>query len=486
MKAAAVTRNEEALSRTRIPPLGPEAFRTAVITALAKGRRLAAWFSVSDQEYCAVLADDQAGTLTWLGLAAEGGLDSLTPVCPQAHAFERELAESSAFRPIGHPWLKPLRALRAETPGGGEFFRVFGEEVHEVAVGPVHAGVIEPGHFRFQCAGEKVLHLEIALGYQHRGVEQALRSAAPQLAVAIAETAAGDTSIGHALAYAGVLEALARTAVPPRALALRAVALELERMANHAGDLGALAQDVGYLPTSAHCGRLRGDLLNLTAEVCGNRFGRGLVRPGGVAFDLEPERAGRIRKRLQTILSELHLAMDLAWKSPSVMARWEQAGRLSRKAAIELGVVGPAARACGLARDVRQDFASGFYALAHIPLALAHGGDVFSRAMVRWLEIQRSAGFVLEQLHSLPQGGIRVNVGPLAPSSAAAALVEGWRGEICHVALTDGHGGLAAYKIVDPSFHNWQALALVMRNGEISDFPLCNKSFNLSYCGHDL
>lgn len=482
MLPLAQTRNQEAISLNEIPHLDPETFRAEVLAHTARGGRLAAWFPGPAGRLYAVLAHDQSGTLFWLSTGVGTEWNSLTPACPQAHAFERELAETAGLKLKGHPWSKALRRPRES----GEFFQVQGEEIHEVAVGPVHAGVIEPGHFRFQCAGEKVLHLEIALGYQHRGVEQALLSAPPALALALAETAAGDTSIGHALAHAGALEALSASRVPPRGLAVRALALELERMANHAGDLGALAQDVGYLPTAAHCGRLRGDLLNLTAEICGSRFGRGLVQPGGVVFDLEPERAARLENKLVAILAELHLALDLAWNSPSVLARWEQTGRLPRKIALDLGVVGPAARACGLARDVRQDFASGMYALAHIPIALAHGGDVFSRAMVRWIEIQRSAAFVLELLESLPAGPVRTGLPNLKPRLAAAALVEGWRGEICHVALTGDDGRLAAYKIVDSSFHNWQALAQVMRNGEISDFPLCNKSFNLSYCGHDL
>jgi Ni,Fe-hydrogenase III large subunit len=367
-----------------------------------------------------------------------------------------------------------------------DYYRVEGEEVHEVAVGPVHAGVIEPGHFRFQCHGEEVLHLEISLGYQHRGVERALVSGDPRRRVHYAETLAGDTSIGHAIACAQALEALSGTSPSPRAEALRGIALELERLANHTGDLGALSGDVGFLPTAAFCGRLRGDWLNLTAELCGSRFGRGLVRPGGVGFDVDGARAARMRERLDSAFRDVARAADLLWTTASVMSRFEHTGTLAAQTARELGLVGPAARACGLARDVRATFPSGIFRFAQIPRASWDSGDVFARAYLRWLEIQRSVAFVREQLAFLPAGALRRPLGPLRPASVCVSLVEGWRGEICHVLRTDEAGAIAGYKVVDPSFHNWSGLAMALRGQQISDFPLCNKSFNLSYCGFDL
>ncbi len=204
--------------------------------------------------------------------------------------------------PEGHPWFKPVRFHSSYRPGHDawgrgadnapnvgvmDFYRVEGAEIHEIAVGPVHAGIIEPGHFRFQCHGEQVFHLEISLGYQHRGAERTLVGGPGKRTIHTIETLAGDTSIGHALAYCQAVEALAGVNVPIRAEVLRGIALELERLANHTGDLGALANDVGFLPTASYCGRLRGDFLNLTALICGSRFGRGLVRPGGVSFDLD-------------------------------------------------------------------------------------------------------------------------------------------------------------------------------------------------------
>jgi Ni,Fe-hydrogenase III large subunit len=267
---------------------------------------------------------------------------------------------------------------------------------------------------------------------------------------------------------------------------LRAIALELERLANHAGDLGALANDVGYLPTASYCGRIRGEFLNLTALLCGNRFGRGLVRPGGVGFDIDDTRVSQALERLEAALKDVTIAADLLWNSVSVMARFEQTGTVTSEHCRELGLVGVVARACGVERDVRHEFPWGLYRAARISISTAPSGDVYARTYVRWLEIQASAAFVREQLQALPDGPVRVDLGPLAPEQIAVSLIEGWRGEICHVAVTDASGRFAAYKVVDPSFHNWTGLAMALRNQQISDFPLCNKSFNLSYCGFDL
>jgi Ni,Fe-hydrogenase III large subunit len=434
-----------------------------------------------------VLADrDEPGTLTLAAADVRAEYPALTPDCAQAHWFEREIAEQWGVTPKGHPWLKPIRFTGNTAVGVTDFFRVEGEEVHEVAVGPVHAGVIEPGHFRFQCHGERVFHLEISLGYQHRGVERALVGGPNKRTIHLMETLAGDTTVGHATAYCQAVEALAGARVPVRAEVLRGVALELERLANHTGDLGALAGDVGYLPTMSYCGRLRGDFLNMSARLCGSRFGRGMVRPGGVGFDADASRLEQLREHFEATMRDVTGAVELLWASPSVMARFEDTGRLSQEVCDELGLVGPAARACGAERDVRSEFPSGIFRFAQVPLSTWHTGDVAARAYVRWLEIQRSAAFIREQLQMLPGGPVRAACGALAPNRIVVSLVEGWRGEICHVAITDAAGPLAHYKVVDPSFHNWIGLAMALRGQRISDFPLCNKSFNLSYCGHDL
>ena len=225
----------------------------------------------------------------------------------------------------------------------------------------------------------------------------------------------------------------------------------------------------------------------MTAMICGSRLGRSLVRPGGVLFDLEPQRSAELQKLLAKGLDEVTQAAKLLWESSSVLSRFERTGSLSLDQSPDIGLVGLAARACGLLQDVRHDFPSGIYQLFHIPVSTAEAGDVYSRAFVRWLEIQRSVAFIQELLESLPSGQIAAsNSIKLAPSKFVAALIEGWRGEICHVAITDAAGKFTRYKVVDPSFHNWFGLALCLRGQAISDFPLCNKSFNLSYCGFDL
>jgi Ni,Fe-hydrogenase III large subunit len=496
--------NGGAVPLSKVPKLAEPEFRESILQGVENGERIAALFGCpagDSVRLFALLACKDTGLLSVVSTDVRDSYPALTPDCPQAHMFEREIAEQWRIEPVGHPWLKPVRfqqplrtgrdVLAGQSGSGAcgvtNFFQIEGEEIHEVAVGPVHAGIIEPGHFRFQCHGETVHHLEISLGYQHRGVEKALLGGPDKRTIHYMETLAGDTTVGHAMAYCRAVEALSKLRVPARAQVLRGIALELERIANHIGDLGALAGDIGFLPTMSFCGRIRGDVLNLTAVLCGNRFGRGLVRPGGVGFDVDKTMLSTIRIRLEAAIRDATSAINLLWDTPSVMSRFEGTGIVSREICEEIGMVGVAARACGVERDVRQDFPYGIYRLSQIPVITWNSGDVFARAFVRWQEIQRSAAFVLEQLDAVPESATAApSVKKIAARHMAVALVEGWRGEICHVAITNESGQFAEYKVVDPSFHNWFGLALAMRNQQISDFPLCNKSFNLSYCGHDL
>jgi len=494
-------RNRRAIPLAAIPMEPVERFGQSVTEAVAGGWRIASLFGTPEgngrTRLVVILADDAAGELGVTSAVVGERYPALTPACPQAHAFERELAEQCGVVPEGHPSLTPLRRHPPDhLPAGRQgptrdrdaypFFQIAGDEVHEVAVGPVHAGVIEPGHFRFQAHGEHVLFLEIVLGYQHRGVEGLLERLGRDRAMLVAESIAGDTVIGHGGAYCGAVEALARSRKTPRGQTIRGIALELERLANHIGDLGAIAADIAFQPAASYLGRMRGECLNLLMTFSGNRYGRGLVRPGGAAFDLTPAMAAEMRDRLQRLGDELDPVFTLLFETASVQARLEGVGIVPRSACVEYGFVGPVARACELPRDVRHDHPWGIFRFAHIPVATMWAGDVLARALVRRLEIQRSLEFTIEQLGALPKGPVRVDCGPLRPNELAVGMVEGWRGEIVHAVITDEAGRVRRHKVTDPSFHNWTALGLAMPGNDISDFPLCNKSFNLSYAGHDL
>jgi len=493
-------RNRRAIPWASVPLESAPGFRATVVEAVRAGWRVVAFFGVPEPagavRLLAVFARDEHGELGATSARVDDRYPALTPDCPEVHYFEREIAEQCAIEPQGHPDLRPVRRHppdHSARPGPAAFdreaypfSRIAGDEVHEVAVGPVHAGIIEPGHFRFQAHGEEILRLEIMLGYQHRGVERLLEQVDAGRAVLIAESIAGDSVIGHGGAHCSAVEALARCRKTPRAQAIRGIALELERLANHIGDLGAIAGDVAYQPAAAYFGRMRGECLNLLLALSGNRYGRGLIRPGGTLFDIPPELAAEMRERLTRLREELEPVAALMLDNASVQARLEGVGVLSRKQCTALGIVGPAARACEVPRDVRHDHPYGLFRFAHIPVATAWAGDALARSLVRWLEIQRSLDFVIEQLGALPRGPVRVECGALHASELVVTLVEGWRGEIAHVVLTNEAGGIRRYKVVDPSFHNWSALEAALPGNQISDFPLCNKSFNLSYAGHDL
>lgn len=496
-------RNGESVSVHDLAEMPLEDFLQTIVELTGLHWHVCSYFGVPDDEgvelWCVLSGANSRITVirSW----TDERIPSLTEVCPEVHLFEREIAEQCGVIIDDHPWFKPVRyhaAMRrghdawgrdehnAILPSVGDFYRLSGDETHEVAVGPVHAGIIEPGHFRFQCHGEKVFHLEISLGYQHRGIEKAIPSASPQAAMAMMETIAGDTTIGHASAYAMIMEGLSGTEPSTVAESIRTIGLELERLANHCGDLGALAGDVGYLPTMSYCGRIRGDFLNMTAVLCGSRFGRGLIRPGGVGFGCSAEQVMELLKRLDAARRDYSNAVELLWESASVMARFANTGLVKKEDALALGLVGPAARACGIDRDVRRDHPFGLYRACQLPVVTEPGGDVLARAQTRWRESQASQEYIHDRLNTLTDGKLLKPCRQTGSDLISVALVEGWRGEICHTAVTDKNGRLLRYKITDPSFHNWNGLAMALRNEQISDFPLCNKSFNLSYCGFDL
>jgi len=504
-------KNASAAPMAELPLTDFDDFRSVLKNAVSStAMRVSAFFAMPEDDAAgqyrliAVLCGNHSNLLHLISCRVGRKYPALSAGLPQFHWFEREIAEQYGIVPEGHPWLKPIRFHKTmdgspdvwgregdPVIGVTDYFRMAGTAAHEVAVGPVHAGVIEPGHFRFQCMGEDVYSLEIELGYQHRGIEKMLIGGPDKRTVHFMETAAGDSSIASATAYAGIMESLTGTGVPLRAKAIRAIALELERIANHVGDCGALAGDVAFLPTASYCGRIRGEYLNMTAEICGNRFGRNLVMPGGVRFDITPAMAEKLSAWLKRIRPELLNALDLFFDTPSVLDRFENTGTVTGADALAIGLVGVAGRASGLKVDVRQSHPCGYYEVEPIEGFVPEepvGGDVFARAAVRYAEIKNSEAYVSRNLAALPEGEINAaaDISSPAPDSIAVSLVEGWRGEICHMAVTGSDGRFRRYKIVDPSFHNWFGLAMALRGQQISDFPICNKSFNLSYCGHDL
>ena len=377
-------------------------------------------------------------------------------------AFETDDAAMTFLMSLGaYPNLLPVVPLK-------------GEAAHEVAVGPVHAGVIEPGHFRFQCMGEDVYNLQIFLGYQHRGVCDEIVRADGNIArqTALAETCAGDTSIAAATAFAEIIETVTPLSTSSDTLRLRELLLELERIANHVGDLGALAGDVAFLPTASFCGRIRGEYLNMTALICGNRFGRHAVVPGGMRCTLTEEKRVKLRNWIRTVKKDLDAALRLMFESPTVCDRLDGTGLVPKDVAESLGLVGVARRA-----------------------SVELNGDVLSRALIRRMEIEEAhqkVEGILEGIRDQGSGtredepGRRMTL-DLRPSTFACvvATTQAWRGPLVHAAVFDSAREMVAYHIVDPSVHNWQGLAWALRGEQISNFPICNKSFNLSYCGTD-
>jgi Ni,Fe-hydrogenase III large subunit len=479
------------------------------------GRRLADGRSLVE----VLLLDTLAGSGLILSARLAGATSeypSLTPMTPAAHWAERALGDFFGIRAVGHPrwkslilheqWpagMAPLRDERGAPTGHScqsskpvvadpvfsqyVFMQVGGEGVHEIPVGPIHAGIIEPGHFRFSCLGEVVTNLELRLGYQHRGVERHLEEVPWAEARFLAEAASSDTAAGNALAHAVAVEQLLGAAAPPRAAALRTIALEIERVANHLGDLGGLSADIGYSAGAATFGRLRGAALGLGELLTGNRLQRVYVLPGGVAVDLRASCQAALANSVRALSGQVAEHLPLVLANPSVIERMEGTGRVSPGLARAFGLVGPAGRASGGRYDARAAFAHGLYPERAPSPARRESGDVLARAQVRAEEITTSLALILQLVESLPPGAVHVPVGGrLPPQSVGVGIVEAWRGELIHWITTGPVGELRRYAIKDPSFNNWTGLAIAVRGNLVGDFPLCNKSFNLSYSGNDL
>jgi Ni,Fe-hydrogenase III large subunit len=485
--------NNQCFDVSSIPFLSVDEFRRNVIEALSNGYRMIAFTPIDPkvpEKIIAVFADSTSSSIHIIGGVFDKSkleCESFANDFPQTNYFECELSENYGYVPLNHPWLRPVRkqnVILGNHPY--KFFKLEGEEVHEVAVGPIHAGVIEPGHFRFQCHGELVYNLEINLGYQHRGVEKLLLEANSNQRIILSESIAGDTTVGHTFAHCSAIESLTQTQLSLRAEVIRTIASELERIAMHLSGLGGVANDVGFaLPASSY-GRLRTLAINSLALLCGSRFGRGLFIYGGVWFDFDDEKINSVKKNLEVIRNDVTEINNYLFNSIGVLTRFEDTGTVSKELAKSIGFVGLAARSSGLEEDARLSFPYSAYRYNPVSMITLSSGDVFARARLRALEIDESLKFIFDQLDNLPSGETKSKVGEMKNNSGVVSIVEGWRGEIVHIAFTDNNGNLIQYKIKDPSFNNWYGLSLALRKTAISDFPLCNKSFDLSYAGHDL
>lgn len=493
--------NNRVVGLKEIPVHSYEVFMGININLLKDNpsRHCASYFGYKAEEKVKLIcciADDETH-LVYLSSTLVNDNAELPSMTCQNHnyeKFEREIHENFGIKYIDHPWLKPVRFPfnrfdKSRKIENYPFYKVESEELHEVGVGPIHAGIIEPGHFRFICNGEQIMHLEIQLGYQHRGIEQLFLQKKKLLErTTLAENIAGDTTVGHTTAFVNLWETLCGY-VPDESLHYtRTLALELERIAIHTGDLAAICADIAYQLGNSVYGRLRTPMVNFFQQWGGNRLAKGLIRAGKANFPFTPDLANDLNKVFDAYEPDFDEITEKLFKLPSALSRMEKTGMVSYEEVFTIGTVGMAARMSGLNRDIRLSHPFNLYGktIIHEPV-MKHHGDVYSRAQIRKEEINQSISYIKKLLTNVPQFNKPEQVSMVPGNEKfVISLVEGWRGEICHCAITNEVGELIVYKIKDPSFHNWMALAQAVRNNDISDFPICNKSFNLSYCGHDL
>jgi Ni,Fe-hydrogenase III large subunit len=483
------------------PPLQLSAFVSICAERLNAGERLVTLFGRFEKNggvdnlLVTAVFQPADGQLTVLRARAEAGENypSLTARYPAAQIYERELWEQTGLQPTGHPWLKPVRfeGERQQHMADYPFFKVRGQEVHEVGVGPIHASVIEPGHFRFMCLGEKVHHLEIQLGYQHRGVENLLLRRPPMTLASTVESICGDSCVAYAWGYCNAIEALTDTPVAFETELLRGVALEMERVAIHLATLGGMATDIAFLQGGGTYGRLRTAIINASQRICGNRFGRGWLRPGQARGLTETLRQDLIQT-LSAFAKDFAEVNDLMLSSRSVKARLHGTGWISAKTAETLGLVGVAARASGVPIDARTQLPGRIYDTFPIEQLTESTGDCWARMKLRMREVDVSIAWLIRILGDaaldLSGANSRKDVihQQLRAESMCVSLIESTRGPVIQVLETSAQGQLLHYKVQDPSLPNWFGVAMALRDNEISDFPICNKSFDLSYCGNDL
>jgi Ni,Fe-hydrogenase III large subunit/Ni,Fe-hydrogenase III component G len=427
---------------------------------------------------------------------------SMATVFYPASRYEREIRDLFGLLPEGHPDLRPLvkhgfwpadyfplrkdAAVPEFSDDGSPFpFRqVEGEGVYEIPVGPVHAGIIEPGHFRFSVDGETIIDMKARLYFTHKGTEKLFEGRSPAQGVELAERISGDSTIAHSLAFCQAVESLAGTVIPAKAAFGRVILLELERLYNHVADYGMIANDTGYAIAHAHAFRIRERLMRMNQRIAGHRLLHGTLRPGGLARDLAVN--SEVLRELKEIQTDFDEIVELCWNNSMLRDRLRGTGLLTERTARDHGVLGIVARASGIGRDVRKDHPFAAYDRLKFAISIHDTGDVEARTLVRADEFRTAIDLICQAVEAMPEGNGCRPLDPLPPHQTAFSLVEGWRGAVLHWIQSDRDGNLYRVKVKDPSFVNWTALSFALLKNIVPDFPLCNKSFNLSYSGNDL
>ena len=430
-------------------------------------------------------------------------IDSMATYYYPASRFEREIHDLFGIEAVDHPDTRPLvrhafwpenyHPLRKDAVAPEKFeddgtrfpfLPIGGEGVYEIPVGPVHAGIIEPGHFRFSVVGETVIDLKIRLYFTHKGTEKLFEGRVPVDGVELAERISGDTTIGHSLAFCQALESLANCTVPARAKYLRVILLEMERLYNHIADFGAICNDTGFAVAHSHCFRIRERLLRLNKRLTGNRLLRGGIVLGGVGHDLPADLS--LVTELDSVITDFNEIVEISLSNTMLADRLEGAGYLTTKTATDHGVLGYVARASNMDIDARRDHPFAAYPFLKFKVPVFASGDVRARAMVRVEEVREAVSLIKQALMQMPVGAICAPLGKLPAWELAFGMVEGWRGAILHWVMADDDGKLYRVKVKDPSFVNWPPLSFALLKNIVPDFPLINKSFNQSYSGNDL
>jgi Ni,Fe-hydrogenase III large subunit/Ni,Fe-hydrogenase III component G len=429
---------------------------------------------------------------------------SLAAALPAVNWQEREIQDWFGLEATGHPnprrvalhdnWpdVHPLRKnfpLRQDLPpfeGERHVYRpTLGEGVFQIPVGPVHAGIIEPGHFNFAVAGEPILYLQLRMFYTHKGTEKLFEDMPIHRAVFLAESISGDSAFSHATAFCQAIETASDIELPPRARVMRTILLELERVCNHIGDIGAIATDVGFVVANAHAGRLREMLVRLNEGLTGSRWLRGMVCVGGVRRGWTLAQRDLLRDTVIQVEREFDSLVALVQSSDSTRDRLEHTGILRPETAKVLGIVGVGGRASGVDLDVRRDHPYAAYDRYPFRVPVYQAGDVLHRMLVRVDEVKQSLAILRAAANDLTEGAYCAPAQPVPPGRCALSAVEGWRGEILHWVRTGEGNRLERCKIKDPSVNNWPAIVEAVQGNIIADFPVINKSFNLSYSGTD-